>query len=234
MELLFILFFFQLPRVEEHETQPVEPYTSKHNTATLHKDTKHAPINENDCVNEDECAPLMSQDVRSSPVEKTYGTTSSPTQRMSSPTISNSVAVVTSTDSIMEAVVKEERGCLALLKKVHRKGVYLLNQMLREEIVYLLGILFVTMFNQAAIEVSNCLYPTSPLLFDIILSVQTMFVPLAENLLKWEEKDISFFYSGAGLEVGSSLKSSSEFKTVHLNRIMFTKVLVQELFVSTT
>ncbi len=189
VELLFIVFFFQLPRVEKEDESPaVESHTSKgSSTVALQKDAKS--------INKDECAPLMHKET--SPSDKAYGTTSSPTQRIS---ISNSVAVVTSTGSMMEPVVKEENGCLALLLKFHRKCAYLLNSMLREEIVYLLGVLFVTMFNQTAIEVSNCTF-CLPLIY-LFLSVQTMFVPLAENLLKWEERQISFFYSGAGVEVG--------------------------------
>ena len=134
---------------EEDETQTVETHVSKSNPAALHKDTKYQ------LINEDECALLLNKETESSSTVRVYGTTSSPTHRMSSPALGNSVAVVTSTDSMMETCIKEESGCLALLKKFRAKGAYLLGQMLREEIIYLLGVLIVTMFNQTAIEVNN-------------------------------------------------------------------------------
>ena len=69
---------------------------------------------------------------------------------------------------------------------------------LREEIVVLLAVLFVVMFNQTAVEVKFC---TIIILGLMVYLLQTMCVPMAQNLLKWKEEDISVFYSVAGVVV---------------------------------
>ncbi|XP_064404675.1 uncharacterized protein LOC135349939 [Halichondria panicea] len=177
VEILFLFFCFRLPHVEQDgETQnskSVEAHTSNHNTAVTQS------TNGDTTVSEDEVAPLLHTKTLSSCINGVaYGSTS-PTQRMSSPTINHSVSV--DTYILVKPAVREEKGCSALVGRFRKYCMYLLSEMVREEIIVLLALLFVTMFNQATIE--------------------TMFVPMAEDLLNWNEKEISFFYSGAGFEI---------------------------------
>ena len=157
VEILFLFFCFRLPRVEQDgETQnskSVEAHTSNHNTAVTQS------TNGDTTVSEDEVAPLLHTKTLSSCINGVaYGSTS-PTQRMSSPTINHSVSV--DTYLLVKPAVREEKGCSALVGRFRKYCMYLLSEMVREEIIVLLALLFVTMFNQATIEVSaitQCLF----------------------------------------------------------------------------
>jgi ceroid-lipofuscinosis MFS transporter 7 len=58
---------------------------------------------------------------------------------------------------------------------------YVVSQMVQEEIVVLLFVLFITIYTQMVLE--------------------TMLVPIAESILDWTETEISIFYSCAGIEL---------------------------------
>jgi ceroid-lipofuscinosis MFS transporter 7 len=58
---------------------------------------------------------------------------------------------------------------------------YVVSQMVKEEIVVLLFVLFITIYTQMVLE--------------------TMLVPIAESILDWTETEVSIFYSCAGIEL---------------------------------
>ena len=73
--------------------------------------------------------------------------------------------------------------------------------LIREELVVLLAVAFVTMFNQTGLEVGNRVCVEVMPLVMCLLCIQAMCVPMTQDLLHWSERDVSLFYSGAGLEV---------------------------------
>ena len=150
VELLFIFLCFRLPQLEQDgETQnskSVAAHTSNHNTAIIQS------TNGDTTISKDEVSPLLHTETVSSRINGVaYGSTS-PTQRMSSPTINHSVSVA-ETNLLMQPAVREKRGCSALVGSFRKHCLYLLSEMIREEIIVLLALLLVTMFNLATFEV---------------------------------------------------------------------------------
>lgn len=96
-------------------------------------------------------------------------------------------------------------------------------ELVREETVVLLGVVFMTMFNQTAIEVrsagvvdADSLSCACELLVNnrsswasliLTFDLQALVVPIAEDLLDWHEKETSIFYSVAGVEVHTYIHS---------------------------
>ncbi len=147
VELLFIFLCFRLPQLEQDgETQNSKSYTSNHNTAIIQS------TNGDTTISKDEVSPLLHTETVSSRINGVaYGSTS-PTQRMSSLTINHSVSVA-ETNLLMQPAVREKRGCSALVGRFRKHCLYLLSEMIREEIIVLLALLLVTMFNLATFEV---------------------------------------------------------------------------------
>lgn len=156
IELLFVFFFFRLPKMEQDLVNSKHKPTVSPNTS-VHSTSDYSP---KQCIThspqEDECAPLLQKQLVTSPInEAGYGTTS-PTHKLTSPTVNSSVSIAHESNKYPQTepvMVTRYRGCTAVFGRFRRHWLFVLSEMLREEIVALLGVLLVTFFNQTTIEV---------------------------------------------------------------------------------
>lgn len=154
IEVMFVFLYYQLPAVSEDiDVEPVDGDVLPYNS----------PLE-----SIDESTPLITSTIAINNTEH-----DSSHSLAESKTLRVSIRLSSPPRPLEVSGSAENKGLCSRLLGV-------LSELLREEIVVLLTILFITMFGDTAFE--------------------AMLVPVAENVLNWSEQDLSILYSGAGVD----------------------------------